>query len=214
MRNRLLLAAAVFIFAGAGTALASSAPVDPSIILRDPATCTSPGCQIITTSNFSFNVDSSGGGVFDFEDEVGDITSLTFIFVNPGGITGGNIGSLVSCQVLSYFDNCSKTVLGNGNIEIVFSGVGGEDCAGDSDDHSDNEVSDPDAENNGHNECNGIPKGTIFTLDLFNQGNNGDLSSGGWVPDSSVQGIAAVPESGTLLLILTATPLIFLRRRQ
>lgn len=220
MMAKRLLAAVFLVFAGAGTALASSAPVDPSIILRD-ATC-GTGCQVITTSNFTFNVNPNGGGIFDFEDEVGDLTSLTFIFENPGGINNGNLGSTVNCQVLAFFDNCSKSVLGNGNIEIIFSEIAGESCSGDSDDKAGQEGSDSDAGNNGHSECNGIPKGTIFTLDLFNQKNGKDdcnkktgVCTGGWVPDSSVGGIAGgVPEPGTLLLILTAVPLIGLRKRQ
>lgn len=214
-----LLAAVFLVFAGAGTALASIAPVDPSIILRD-ATC-GVGCQVITTSNFTFNVDSNGGGVFEFEDEVGDITSLTFIFENPGGINSGNLGSTVNCQVLAFFDTCNKSVLGNGNIEIIFSEITGEGCSGDSDDKSGQEGSDSDAGNDGHSECNGIAKGTIFTLDLFNQQNGQDncdkitgVCTGGWLRDSSVSGIAGgVPEPGTLLLILTAVPLIGLRKR-
>ncbi|HEV2297845.1 MAG TPA: PEP-CTERM sorting domain-containing protein [Candidatus Acidoferrales bacterium] len=220
MMVKRLVAAVFLVLAAAWTALASSAPVDPSIILRD-ATC-GIGCQVITTSNFTFTVDSNGGGVFDFEDEVGDLTSLTFIFENPGGINNGNLSSTVNCQVLAFFDDCNKSVLGNGNIEIIFSGIAGEGCSGDSDDKSGQEGSDSDAGNNGHNECNGIPKGTIFTLDLFNQQNGTDncdkktgVCTGGWAPDSSVSGIAGgVPEPGTLLLILTAVPLIGRRKRQ
>jgi hypothetical protein len=222
MRSKYLLLFALFIFAGAGTALASSAPVDPSIILRDPAACPKgTTCQTINMSNFTFFVSPTGGGLFDFTDNLGvNITSLTFIFVNPGGIDNGNIGSAVNCQVLAYFDNCSKSVLSNGSIEILFSGIGGEGCSGDSDDNAGNEGSDSDGGNNGHNECNGILNGSTFTLDLFNQKNGKDdcnkktgVCTGGWVSDSSVAGIANVPEPGTLLLLLTGIPLFALRKR-
>lgn len=214
MRNRFALSAALFIFAGAGTALASSAPVDPSIILRDPTCPKGTTCQSINMSNFTFFVAPSGGGLFDFTNNLGvDITSLTFIFENPGGINNGNIGSSVNCQVLSYFQNCDKSVLSDGSIRIFFSGVGGEDCSGDSDDKSGNEAGDPDGGNNGHNECNGILNGSTFTLDLFDQLHHKDKTTGGWVGGSSVGGTANTPEPGSLLLLLTGIPLIAFRKR-
>ena len=207
MRNRLLLVAAIFIFAGAGTALASSAPVDPSIILRDPPSCpTGTTCVSIDENDFSFNVATNGGGLFDITNNLGiTITSLTFILHSQGGP--------VSCIAQDYFQSCFESALSGDLIKVVFSGIGDEGCPGDKDEDSD-EGSDPDAGNNGHAECGGIVSGHTFTLDLFNQGPSGDLSSGGWVGGSSVSGIVTVPEPGTFLLLLTALPLVGLRRRQ
>jgi len=203
MRNKLLLIAALFIFAGVGTAFASSVPVDPSIILRDPC----PTCHdiTITSSNFTFVVDPSGGGIFNFLNKLGaTITSLDLVFENPGGINNGNIGKLVNCQAQSYFANCGKSVLSNGSIQILFSGIGGDGCsvAGDGDNNGDDT-----------GPCGGILNDTTFTLDLFNQKHGKDTSTGGWVPGSSVGGVAASPEPGTFLLLLSAVPLIALRKR-
>jgi hypothetical protein len=209
--TRILLVCSAFLVMG-GSALASVAPVDPSIILRDPSCDPYVTCVPINMSNFSFDVGPTGGGLYNFTNNLGfTLTSLTFIFENPGGITNGNIDSAVNCQVLSYFSNCSKSVLSNGAIRIFFSGVGGENCSGDSDD---DHGGDADGGNNGHNECGGIGSGATFTLDLFDQFHHHDKKTGGWVSGSSVAGIAAVPEPGTLLLLLTGFSLLSLRKRQ
>ncbi|HKW87821.1 MAG TPA: PEP-CTERM sorting domain-containing protein [Candidatus Acidoferrales bacterium] len=209
MNAKKLLVGAFLVLAAAGTALASSAPVDPSIILRDPppTSCSSEGVICVDANNFGFNVDPSGGGVFDFFNDLGvTITNLTFILHSQGGP--------VNCVAQEYFENCSETALSGDLIQVVFSGIGDEGCLGDSDENSDQVGGDPDAANTGHNECNGILSGTTFTLDLFNQGPSGDLGSGGWVDNSSVVGIANSPEPGSLLLLLTAVPFVIWRKRQ
>lgn len=208
MNAKKLIVGAFLILAGAGTALASSAPVDPSIILRDPASCpTGTTCLSIDVNNFSFNVASNGGGLFDITNDLGiTITSLTFILHSQGGP--------VSCIAQDYFENCNESALSGDLIKVVFSGTGDEGCLGDKDGNSDQPGYDPDAGNNGHHECDGIASGDTFTVDLFNQGSNGDLGTGGWVDGSTVSGIVNTPEPGTLLLLLTAVPLIGLRKRQ
>lgn len=202
MRNKSLILTALFIFAGAGTALASSAPVDPSIILRDPASASCvEGPTCINTSNFTFNVGGTGGGLFEFTNNLGgSINSLVLILQNPGGINNGNIGTAVNCQVQSYFQSCDKSVLNNGSIRIFFFGVGGDECSGEGDDEE-------------ASSCNGIPNGQTFALDLFDQVGGKDSTSGGWVANSSVGGVANTPEPGSLLLLLTGIPLIALRKR-
>lgn len=203
-----LLVGAFLILAGAGTALASAAPVDPSIILRDPATCpTGTTCLDIDINNFSFLVAPNGGGLFDITNNLGiTITSLTFILHSQGGP--------VSCLAQDYFENCNESALTGDLIKVVFSGIGDEGCTGDNDEDSVETGIDSDAGNSGHHECDGIGSGDTFTVDLFNQGTNGDLGTGGWVGGSTVSGIVNTPEPGTLLLLLTAVPLIGLRKRQ
>lgn len=195
MRNKLLLIAALFIFAGAGTALASS--VDPTIVINHTKKGgTGSITALLTTSECTMNC--FNGSPMSFTLSKGN-SSLTIDYTGTVNLNGLTI-EFTRLSGLSYtcesdiFANC--TVSSEGNVVMSFSGSG--DCHNNGDDEVE-------GDDGGGGDCVGfIAPGGFFTL-----------AGRGFTQSTKVTATAATPEPSTLLLLLSGlAPLIGLRRRR
>ena len=156
---------------------------DPKIIIRgvngggSPVNCRQ-GCVNITGLNFTFNAPKGGSGTLFFTNMSGkNWTSLALI-------EKGVPASAISC-VQTLFLNCTKTVLKDGSVEILLSGIKG-----------------------GFNPRKGIKNGQSFAISFVCVQKScwpGDLKFGGQA--------GTVPEPGTVALMVTGLGALVSRRK-
>jgi hypothetical protein len=170
----------LFIAAALFSATAWADGIDPKVIIQKGG-----GSVPIVGNSFSFNVDSSGGGLFDFiAPTTGeDIFSLALIF-SQTPTTGP-----FNCDTGGFFATCGFTFNSNGTVTVLFSGA--------SEDES--ELVD--------DACEALPVLGCDTNDVNGGIEEGldfgiNLGTSGWVPGEKVTGFTNVPEPSTLVLLL------------
>ena len=168
----LLITAALF------SATAWADGIDPKVIIQNGG-----GSVPIVGNSFSFNVDSSGGGLFDFiAPTTGeDIFSLALIF-SETPTTGP-----FNCDTGGFFATCGFTFNSDGSVTALFSGASEDEP----------ELVDDICEKSGLCDTNDINGGIEEGQDL---GIN--LGTSGWVPGEKVTGLINVPEPSTLAFLL------------
>ena len=193
MKTLCALALGLALALSATVVRASAAPVDPSVILRDPTCSPSTLCTVVNGS-FGLQLDSTGGGHFLVQNNSGFTwTSLDISLLAP---TSANS---FSCDGGIFFQNCTVGITGPGSngtnvVDAFFSGIGS--CQ------------------NGHNNCQGISNGGSILFDLDTPCAP-TATCGNWEPNS----LASVtpnptPEPESLVLLLTGfLPLLPLRKR-
>jgi hypothetical protein len=177
----------------ASAAYATPAPIDPTIILRDPACSPSTLCTVVSGS-FGLQLDSTGGGSFLVQNNSGFTwTSLSLSLLAPSN------ESVFGCDGGVFFQNCSIGITGPGSngtnvVDAFFSGLG--PCQ------------------NGSTNCQGIPNGGGIVFDL-NTVCAPTATCGNWEPNSLVTVTAnSTPEPESLVLLLTGfLPLLPLRKK-
>lgn len=173
---------------------ADTAPLDPTIILRDPTCNTTNPCIIATGGSFGLQVENDGGGVFDIENDTGFTwTSLTFSLLAPSN------ESIFGCDGGPFFQNCSIGITGPGSVpgtnvvDAFFSGLG--PCG-----------------LNGQTNCDGLPSGDAILVSLDPNCLN-TSACGSWQPNSLAT-VSPNPEPETFVLLLTGfLPLLPFRKR-
>lgn len=191
MKTFYALAVGLALILSASVAGASAAPLDPTIILRDPPCTTVSPCTIETGGSFGLQIESDGGGVFNIQNDSGVTwTSLTFSILAPAG------ESLFGCVGGTYFQNCNFSHAENLStshpnlIEAFFSGLG--PC-------EDGQT------------CSGVPSGGAITIDL--DPHCAGTPCGTWQPNS-IANVTPNPEPESFVLLLTGfLPLIPLRKK-
>jgi hypothetical protein len=168
----LLITAALF------SATAWAEGIDPKVIIQKGG-----GSVPIVGNSFSFTVDSSGGGLFDFiAPTTGeDIFSLALIF-SKTPTTGP-----FNCGTGGFFATCGFTFNSDGTVTALFSGASEDEP----------ELVDDACEALGVCDTNdvngGIEEGQDFGI---------NLGTSGWVPGEKVTGFTNVPEPSMLALLL------------
>lgn len=193
MKTLYALALGLAMILSATVVRASAAPIDPTIILRDPVCSPSTLCTVINGS-FGLQLDSTGGGGFLIQNNSGFTwTSLDINLLAPSN------ASLFGCDGGVFFQNCTVGITGPGSngtnvVDASFFGLGS--CQ------------------NGNNNCQGIPNGGAIFFDLDTP--CAPLATcGNWEPNS----LATVtpnptPEPETIVLLLTGfLPLLPFRKR-
>ncbi len=165
-----------------GSALAfADSMTDPKIIIHNvagnaPQSCGPKGCQNVGI-NFSFDVPKSGKGFLFFTNASGkNWTSLTLI---ESGVPAADI----TCKQ-DVFMNCSTKTLKNGSVEILLSGV------------------------NGNNPRNGVLAGQSFDIGFACV--DGSCWPGG---THFTAHAGTAPEPGTVALMVTGLTAIVSRRK-
>jgi len=181
MRISQFCALFLLIVLGSAVAFADSMN-DPKVIIQGvggtevacgPHTCKGVGL------NFSFNVPKSGVGILYFTNNSGrDWTSLALI---EKGVPAADI----SCQQ-TFFLSCTTETLKNGSVEILLSGVKGD------------------------NPRTGIEPGQNFLIQFACS--SGSCWPGGLHFTAHANG-ATTPEPGTVALMVTGIGMIFSRRK-
>lgn len=176
----------------ASAACATSAPIDPTIILRDPVCSPSTLCTVVNGS-FSLQIDSSGGGSFIIKNNSGFTwTSLSMTLLAPSN------ESVFGCDGGIFFQNCSIGIAGPGSngtnvVDAFFFGLGS--CQG------------------GITDCQGLPNGGAIVFDLNTVCDDDASSCGNWQPNS-LASVTPNPEPETFVLLLTGfLPLLPFRKR-
>lgn len=196
MKTLCALALGLAMILSATVVRADAAPLDPTIILRDPICDTTNSCIIVTAGSFSLQIEGDGGGVFTIENNTGFTwTSLAFSLLAPSD------ESIFGCNGGAFFQNCSigitgpGSVLGTNAVDALFSGLG------------------PCGLNDTLN-CDGFHPGDAMTIDL-DPHCSGTSPCGTWQPNS----LATVtpnptPEPESIVLLLTGfLPLLPFRKR-
>jgi len=165
---------------------------DPKIVIHgvnggDIADSCRQGCINIGSDNFSFSVPKGGSGTLFFTNESGhNWTSLTLIET-------GEPAAAISC-VQTLFLSCTTKTMKNGSVEILLSGVNGGTGNARS-----------------QNARTGIANGQSFDVSFV------CVSKSCWPGGLQFNGHAnasAVPEPGTVALMVTGFGAIFSRRKQ
>lgn len=176
----------------AGAAYATPAPIDPTIILRDPTCSPSTLCTVVNGS-FDLQVDSTGGGSFLIKNNSGFTwTSLSMTLLAPSN------ESVFGCDGGVFFQNCSIGITGPGSngtnvVDAFFFGLGS--CQ------------------NGTTNCQGLATGFAIVFDLNTQCAQNVSSCGSWQPNS-LASVTPNPEPETFVLLLTGfLPLLPFRKR-
>ena len=156
---------------------------DPQIIIRGvqggARSCPPGGCTNVGM-NFSFSTPENGKGTLFFTNASGkNWTSLKLI-------EKGVPAEAISCAQ-SLFLSCSIRTLENGAVEILLSGV------------------------KGNNPRNGIPNGASFSIKLGCV--NGNCWPGG-LSFTAHAGAGTAPEPGTVALVVTGLGAIVSRRKR
>ena len=192
MKALCVLALGLALASSATVVRANSAPVDPTIILRDPTCSPSTLCTVVNGS-FSLQVDSTGGGSFLIKNNSGFTwTSLSMSLLAPSN------ESVFGCDGGIFFQNCSIGITGPGSngtnvVDAFFFGLGS--CQ------------------NGNTNCQGLPNGFAIVFDLDTVCSASASSCGNWQPNS-LASVSPNPEPETFVLLLTGfLPLLPFRKR-
>lgn len=166
-----------------GIALADSIN-DPKVIVHGVAggqiPCGSHNCEGVG-ANFSFDIPKSGSGILYFTNESGhNWTSLTFV---ETGVPAAD----VECSQ-TFFLTCKSETLKNGSVEIILSGV------------------------KGNNPRTGIANGQSFLVQFACV--QKDCWPGGLQVHAHAGGVGITPEPGTMALMLTGAGVLISRRKQ
>lgn len=196
MKTLCALAIGLVLTLSATVVRANAAPVDPTIILRDPVCNTTNPCIIATGGSFGLQVENDGGGLFTVENDTGFTwTSLNFSLLAPSN------ASIFGCGGGAFFQDCTIGITGPGSVagtnmvDAFFSGLG------------------PCGLNDTLN-CDGLHSGDAIMIDL-DPHCSGTSSCGTWQPNS----LATVtpnptPEPESIVLLLTGfLPLLPFRKR-
>ncbi|MHB8486397.1 MAG: hypothetical protein ACYDCM_11830 [Candidatus Acidiferrales bacterium] len=194
MKTLCALALGLALSSSATVVRANPAPLDPTIILRDPICNTTNPCFIATGGSFGLQVENDGGGVFDILNSTGFTwTSLTFSLLAPSN------ESIFGCDGGPFFQNCTIGVTGPGSVpgtnmvDAFFSGLG--PCGP-----------------SGLINCDGLPTGSGILVSLDPHCTN-TSACGSWQPNS-VATVSPNPEPETFVLLLTGfLPLLPFRKR-
>jgi len=194
MKTLCTLAIGLALILSASAAYATPAPIDPTIILRDPICNTTNPCFIATGGSFGLQVENDGGGVFDILNNTGFTwTSLTFSLLAPSN------ESIFGCDGGPFFQHCTIGITGPGSVsgtnmvDAFFSGLG--PCG-----------------LSGRVNCDGLPTGggILVSLDPHCTSTS---ACGSWQPNS-IATVSPNPEPETFVLLLTGfLPLLPFRKR-
>ena len=192
MKTLCALALGLALVLSASVVRADAAPVDPTIILRDPTCSPSTLCTVVNGS-FSLQINSTGGGSFLIKNNSGFTwTSLSMTLLAPSN------ENVFGCDGGIFFQNCSIGITGPGSngtnvVDAFFSGLGS--CQ------------------NGSTNCQGLPNGGAIVFDLTTQCAQGVSSCGNWQPNSLAT-VIPNPEPETFVLLLSGfLPLLPFRKR-
>jgi hypothetical protein len=192
MKTLWTLAIGLALILSASAAYATPAPIDPTIILRDPTCSPSTLCTVVNGS-FDLQVNSTGGGSFLIQNKSGFTwTSLSMSLLAPSN------ESVFGCDGGVFFQNCSIGITGPGSngtnvVDAFFFGLG--------------------ACQNGNTNCQGLPNGSAIVFDLNTVCAPSVSSCGNWQPNS-LASVTPNPEPETFVLLLTGfLPLLPFRKK-